>query len=114
VVASIADHGRGEGADRHDLSAREGAIARERAGVADGWGRDVSGGRGRAAMGRLGHGREGECRRTHEREGRSGPEAAQPRGGFLFFSFFLFSVSYFYFLLLFLLSLFLLNKLLAR
>jgi hypothetical protein len=33
---------------------------RER-GAADGWGRDVSGGRGRAAMGRLGRGGEGSA-----------------------------------------------------
>jgi hypothetical protein len=67
VIASIADHGRGEGANRRGPPAREGAVARERAGVADGWGRDVSGRRGRAAMGRLGHGREGECGRARDR-----------------------------------------------
>jgi hypothetical protein len=37
VIASIVDHGRGEGADRQGPSAREGAVVRERAGVADGW-----------------------------------------------------------------------------
>jgi hypothetical protein len=59
AITSIADHGRGEGANRRGPPAREGAVTRERAGVADGWGRDVSGGRGRAMMGRLGRGREG-------------------------------------------------------
>jgi hypothetical protein len=107
VIASIADHGRGEGADRRGSPAKEGVVTRERAGMADGWGRDVSGGRGRAAMGRE---REGECGRAREREGRSGPEAAQLGGSFSFSLFFLFPISYFYFLLLFLLSLFLLNK----
>jgi hypothetical protein len=95
VIASIADHGRGEGADRRGPPAREWAVARERAGVADGWGQDVSGGRGRVAMGR---GREGECGRAREREGRSGPEAAQPRGAV--FPFLFFSISYFLFLFL--------------
>jgi hypothetical protein len=100
VIASIADHGRGEGADRRGPPAREGAVARERAGMADGWVRDVSG--WRAAMGRLGRGREGECGRAREREGRSGPEAAQPRGGvFPFLFFLLFPISYFYFFYLF-------------
>jgi hypothetical protein len=65
---------------------------------ADGWGRDARGGCGRAAMGRLGRGRERSVgARTRERAA-----WAQP-GGFLF-SFFSFSISYFYFLFLFLLS----------
>jgi hypothetical protein len=103
VIASIADHGRGEGADRRGPPAREGAVARGRAGVADGWGRGVRGGRGHAMMGRLGCGRErGVGARARERE-------TAWAGGFLF-SFFPFSISYFYFLFLFLLSPFLLNK----
>jgi hypothetical protein len=108
VIASIADHGRGEGAGGRGPPARDGAVARERAGVADGWGQDVSGRRRRAAMG---CGREGECGRARERgEVRAGSGPAE--GGV--FPFLFFSISYFYFLLLFLLSLFLLNKLLAR
>jgi hypothetical protein len=67
--------------------------------AADGWGRGVSRGRGRAMLGCLGHGREGE-ERARER-GWLGPEAAQPRGRFSFFSFFLFSISHFYFIFLF-------------
>jgi hypothetical protein len=89
-----------EGADRRGPPAREGAVASGWVGVADRWGRGVKGGRGRAVMGRLGRGREAECGRAREREGRSRPEAAQPRGGFLF-SFFLFPISYFYFFYLF-------------
>jgi hypothetical protein len=63
--------------------------------VADGWGRDVSGGRGRATIGRLGRGREGEVR---AREGESGDLGRKwpSRGGRVFpFSF---SISYFLFL----------------
>jgi hypothetical protein len=59
--------------------------------------------------GPLGTRRGGECGRARGWARWPGPEAAQPRGGFLF-SFFSFSISYFYFLFLFLLSPFLLNK----
>jgi hypothetical protein len=51
VIASIADQGRGERADRRGTSARESAIERGRAGAAVGRGRAVSGGRGRAGGG---------------------------------------------------------------
>jgi hypothetical protein len=96
VIASIADHGRGEGADRWGPPAREGAVARERAGMADGWVRDVSG--GHAAMGRLGRGREGECGRARER-GEVWAGSGPAEGGSFSFSFF-----FFYFLFLFLTS----------
>jgi hypothetical protein len=92
------------GDDRSDGRARvaSGRAMRER-GAADGWGRDVRGGRGRTAMGRLGRGREWSAG-ARVRERRPGPEAAQPRGvSFSLFSFFLFpiSISYFYFFYLF-------------
>jgi hypothetical protein len=66
--------------------------------AADGWGRGVRGGRGRVMLGCLGRGRErGSGGRARGR--RLGPEAAQPRGGFLSpFSFiFLILISIFYF-----------------
>jgi hypothetical protein len=72
--------------------------SRGRGARADGWGRGVSGGRRRAEMGRLGRGRERGAGVREREEGRSGPEAAQPRRGvslFLFFLF-LFLISIFY------------------
>jgi hypothetical protein len=51
VIASIADHGRGERADKRGPPARERAIKRGRAGAAVGQGRAVSGRRGRAGGG---------------------------------------------------------------
>jgi hypothetical protein len=68
---------------------------RER-GAADGWGRNVSGGRGHAAMGRLGHGREGSARVREREEAwtRSGPTEGAGFPFPLFFYFlFLFSIS---------------------
>jgi hypothetical protein len=77
---------------------------RERGGAADGWGPAVRHGRGRAKLGRLGHGRErgGSGR---ERGGKwLGPENSPAEGeSFSFFYFyFLFSISHSYFLFLFL------------
>jgi hypothetical protein len=98
VIASITDHGRGEGADRRGPPAREGAVARGRAGVADGWRQGVRGGRGHAVMGRLGRGRErGVGARARERE--AAWAGCGPAGGFpfLFFFLFLFLISIFYF-----------------
>jgi hypothetical protein len=61
---------------------------------ADGWGRDARGGCGRAAMGRLGRGRERSVgARTRERAAWAG---SGPAGGFPFLFFFFF---YFLFLL---------------
>jgi hypothetical protein len=51
VIASIADHGRGERADRRGLPARERAIERGKAVAAVGRGRAVSGGCERAGGG---------------------------------------------------------------
>jgi hypothetical protein len=51
VIASIADHGRGERADKRGPPAGERAIKRGRAGAAVGQGRAVSGRRGRAGGG---------------------------------------------------------------
>jgi hypothetical protein len=79
---------------------------RER-GAADEWGRDVSGGRGRAVMGRLGCGGEGSVG-ARAREGEAWAGSGPARG--FPFPFFPFSISYFYFLFLFLLSPLLLNK----
>jgi hypothetical protein len=86
MIASIADHGRGERANRRGPRARERAIKRGRAGTAVGRGRDVSGARGR--WGELGLGRA----RGRGRGERLGPESAQPRGReeFLFLFLFLF------------------------
>jgi hypothetical protein len=65
-------------------------------GVADGWGRAVSGrgesvarARVRGWMGRVGHKRREKRGRTRER-GELGPDPAQPRGKVFFFSLILF------------------------
>jgi hypothetical protein len=72
---------------------------REGEGAAHGWGGDVSGGRGRAAMGRLGREWEGSAG-AHAREGEAWAGSGPVKGGFLFLFFFFF----FYFLFLFSIS----------
>jgi hypothetical protein len=72
--------------------------------VADGWGRDVIGGRGPAAMGRLCRGREGVRAREGESVdlGRKRPSRGGKSFSFFFFYFlFRISISYFYFFYLF-------------
>jgi hypothetical protein len=67
---------------------------REGEGAADGWGRDVSSGRGHAVMGRLGRGGERSAG-TRAREGEAWAGTG-PAGGFPFpFFLFLFLISIF-------------------
>jgi hypothetical protein len=74
---------------------------RVRGKAANEWGRDVSGERGRAVMGRLGRGREGSAG-TRAREREAAWAGSDPTEGGFLFSFFLFlfliSIFYFYFL----------------
>jgi hypothetical protein len=73
---------------------------RERGGAADGWGRDVSGGRARGD-GLLGPRKGGECGRARERE--EAYAGSSPVEVFFLFPFFLFLISIFYFYLFYLL-----------
>ena len=103
MIASIADHGRGERADRRGPPVRERVIERGRAGaLTSGVGRSAGGEarHGASAGGRAGDGPRGPSgERAREREGeRVGPDPAQPRGGFFLFLFlFLFLLISFFF-----------------
>jgi hypothetical protein len=84
VIASIADHGRGERADKRGPPARERAIERGRAGAAVGRGRAVTGGCERAGGGPSWASGE----RAGEGEGKDVGRNRSNRGERNFYSFF--------------------------